>query len=285
MDVSIIIVNYNTAQLTLNCIDSIKRYTKGVSYEIILVDNNSAEDISELMCYYPDVIFIKNTSNLGFGGANNVGYKQASGKYVFLLNSDTYLLNDAISIFFNVMEGLPSDVVCIGTWLLNEDRTVGYSYGYYLSISSIFNGMLKLLTKKRRAINNSDMLEVEVVLGADMFIRNTPDVIKGQIFDERYFMYNEENDFQYALAKENYKKLLIKGPMIVHLGGCSDDGKMNTNIIKSSFIYIRKWHNWGYYFLYRLIYVIMYIPRILTNNRLKGQKSEMIRTILTYKFL
>lgn len=283
IDVSIIIVNYNTKKLTLECIESIKAKTKGVNYEIIVVDNCSKDGSIDLLKLYPGIKFIQSTTNLGFGGANNLGYSCAQGKYIFLLNSDTVLLNDAISMFYERMEKLPSKVACIGTWLLNEDGSVGLSYGYFLSIGYIWKSVRKIFHKKQPPIVNKDLFEVEVVLGADMFIRNTPDIINGEIFDRRYFMYNEENDFQYMLHKKGFVKMLITGPSIIHYGGRSDDGKMNANVIKSSFTYIKKWHCKFYYYIYRFLYAAVYIPRMLTNRKVKHERINLIETILTYR--
>ena len=95
MDVSIIIVNYNTKNLTLQCIDSIYEKTNDVSFEIIVVDNNSTEGSQELVSHDKRIVFVEAGENLGFGKANNLGLRQAQGKYIFFLNSDTLLLNNA----------------------------------------------------------------------------------------------------------------------------------------------------------------------------------------------
>ena len=104
IDVSIIIVNYNTKVVTQKCIESVIDKTKAVSYEIILVDNasddGSVEAIKEKN--YLFVKIIENKSNYGFGRANNIGVKVAKGKYILFLNSDTILLNDAVSLFFRL---------------------------------------------------------------------------------------------------------------------------------------------------------------------------------------
>ena len=116
MDVSIIIVNYNTLELTKNTIDSVNEKTKDLNYEIILVDNASTDGSVEFFEkeYKNKIIFIKNDENLGFGRANNRGIKIAKGKYVFLLNSDTLLINNAIKILFDFMEKNNNCGVCGG---------------------------------------------------------------------------------------------------------------------------------------------------------------------------
>jgi GT2 family glycosyltransferase len=104
-DVSIIIVNYNTSILLKNCIASVFAETKRISFEIIVVDNNSSDDsVSMMKSEYPDVMLLAKNENAGFGRANNEAALTAAGKYLFFLNSDTYLRNDAISILFEFME-------------------------------------------------------------------------------------------------------------------------------------------------------------------------------------
>lgn len=131
MDVSVIVVNYNTRQLTDDCISSIVDKTKNVSYEIILVDNHSTDGSREFFTNDSRVHYVYSNENLGFGRANNLGVEKARGKYLFLLNSDTVLLNDAISMLFSKMEEL-SDVGCLGTMLLDAKHNVGLSYGHFL---------------------------------------------------------------------------------------------------------------------------------------------------------
>lgn len=99
MDVSIIIVNYNTYDLTLDCINSIKEKTNNIKYEIIVVDNNSPNRIIENL-KLENVRLVLNSKNGGFGYANNIGNKYAKGKYLFFLNSDTILMNNAIFELF-----------------------------------------------------------------------------------------------------------------------------------------------------------------------------------------
>ena len=96
MDVSIIIVNFKTFLLTKNCIESIIAKTFGVEYEIILVDNASSDGSQEFFANDARIKFIEAGRNLGFGKANNLGVQQAKGDYIFFLNSDTLLLNNAI---------------------------------------------------------------------------------------------------------------------------------------------------------------------------------------------
>ena len=111
MDVSIIIINYNTCQLSKAAIHSVIEKTKDCSYEIIVVDNHSTEDASSLKEKFPSIHYIQSDKNLGFAGGNNLGIQEANGEYILLLNSDTLLKNDAVSIVFNYLKARPNMAV------------------------------------------------------------------------------------------------------------------------------------------------------------------------------
>lgn len=107
MDISIIIVNFNTAKMTGECIESIYKHIHGIDFEIILVDNNSTDNsVAYLKEKFPDMELISLKENIGFGRANNCGAKKAKGKYLFLLNSDTLLFDNALFSFFNFCESI-----------------------------------------------------------------------------------------------------------------------------------------------------------------------------------
>ena len=104
-DVSIIIVNYNTKQLLADCLKSIYEQTNNIDFEVIVSDNGSVDGSIEMLKRdFSQVILIENNANLGFGAANNRGLEVAKGKYIFYLNSDTVLLNNAVKIFFDYLE-------------------------------------------------------------------------------------------------------------------------------------------------------------------------------------
>ena len=124
MDVSVVIVNYNTKLLTVACIASVVENTRDVDYEIILVDNDSSDGtVDEVRKKYPDVIISQMDENVGFGRANNAGAELAKGKYLFLLNSDTVLIENSIKEFFDFMENNPKYSAC-GCNLI--DSIIGY---------------------------------------------------------------------------------------------------------------------------------------------------------------
>src|SRR5581483_8740193 len=119
MDLSIIIVNFNTKELTLNCIKSIKNSKPKMGYEIIVVDNASEENLPKSKNY----ILIRNKANLGFAKANNIGIKNAKGKYILLLNSDTIIKDSAIDKLYEFAKK-HNDAGAVVPQLLNKDGSV-----------------------------------------------------------------------------------------------------------------------------------------------------------------
>lgn len=230
IDVSIIIVNYNTLELTRNTIESIFEKTNGVKYEIILVDNASIDGSVEFFRnnYKDKIIFIRNNENLGFGKANNKGIERSKGKYVFLLNSDTLLINNAIKTLFDYMEENKECGIC-GANLYTIDLKPTHSYlktlpNITFEISYYFNYFKKIYKKllnKRDDFNYSKFpVEVGYITGADMFIRKKI-LEKIGMFDIDFFMYSEETELTYRVKKEGYKVISVPQAKIIHLEGKS----------------------------------------------------------------
>ncbi len=237
MQVSIIIVNYNTKELIKNCINSIYENTKDIDFEIIVSDNGSTDGSVEMLKNdFPNVILIENNANLGFGKANNNGLKVAKGEYIFYLNSDTVLLNNAVKMFYDYWEqNLQKDKIgALGANLLDSNFNINSSYADFPDINkSILDGIranyglwkLFFLSFLGRDVNQKKKIchyekkvgEVGFICGADLFLKND----KNAFFDENIFLYNEETDLQFQLMKLGKKRLLIDGPKIIHLEGQS----------------------------------------------------------------
>ena len=102
MDISFVILNYKSKGLLKNCLKSLIRAGRNdLRYEIIVVDNNSGDGIRQMLqSNFSDVIFIQNERNSGMGGGNNLGLRQARGKYAAILNPDTMVIDDAFKKLF-----------------------------------------------------------------------------------------------------------------------------------------------------------------------------------------
>jgi GT2 family glycosyltransferase len=240
-DVSIIIVNYNTKQLLDDCIASIYSMTHNVSFEILVSDNGSKDDsLNMLESKYPQVISIANNANLGFGAANNRALDKTHGKYIFYLNSDTILLNNAVKYFFDYFEShLNTDSIgAIGANLLDKDGRIIHSSGKFPSgkteakncvkdfirtvkLSLPIVNKIHFLQKKQLAhdsiVKPPYYGKVDYVTGADLFMMND----KYARFDERFVLYYEDTDLCKNLSLNGKICYLIDGPKIVHLKGQS----------------------------------------------------------------
>ncbi|MFV0418401.1 MAG: glycosyltransferase family 2 protein [Dysgonomonas sp.] len=230
--VSIIIVNYNTAKMLDDCIASVKEKTTDLDYEIIVVDNDSEKDsLSFLQNKYTDVRFLFSEENLGFGRANNLGANIAKGKYLFLLNPDTLLLNNAALALYNFMEYNPEVGICGGN-MYKGDMSPASSYYdidfLTLEYKIIFN------KKRQTGFNHTEIpKEVNVIVGADLFIsKSLFDEFGG--FDPDFFLYFEEVELCYRIQKAGYKIMSVPDAEIVHLQGGSAENK-NDELNKWSY--------------------------------------------------
>lgn len=232
MDVSVIIVNYNTKELTKGCIDSIFAQTLGITFEVILVDNASTDGSVELFKKDGRICFVESGCNLGFGKANNLAYQYAKGKYLFLLNSDTLLLNNAIKLFFDKMESMGLEVGCMGCLLQDNQRQYVHSYAELPNVENMLGILVwkqlfsflgfkewEMDTIENRKVDSS-FFKVGYVTGADLFIRRCAVEACG-LFDPDFFMYYEDSEMQSRYAKHGFYSYIYDGPQIVHLEGHS----------------------------------------------------------------
>lgn len=221
VDVSIIIVNYRTAGLVKNCIDSIIKHAEDVSYEIIVIDNAS-EDISWLNS--ERVRTVQLDENIGFGGANNTGAALACGEVLFFLNPDTVLLNNAVGILFDAIRRLPDCGVC-GANLYDADLKPLHSYFYCtMSLKHTFRSLTMPVGKIHHINNQHNFCDriksVEYITGADLMITKVLfDEIGG--FNGDIFMYYEDVDLCSRVRRTGRKCYSIPQAKIQHLEGQS----------------------------------------------------------------
>ena len=224
MNVSVIYVNYNSSNLIANSIKSVIELTNGISYEIIVVDNNSHQDDKNRLktfCTTNNIKLIESVSNLGFGKGNNLGAKYANGEYIFFLNPDTYLINNAIAELFNFAK--TNNISTCGANLFTYDQQPTLSYWMLMpsiadELSALFAN-LPLKIKYRNSYEHnqtSTPKEVAFITGADLMIRRELfNRLDG--FDESFFMYFEETDLQFRINKLGHKTYNLPSAKIVHL--------------------------------------------------------------------
>lgn len=278
LDVSIIIVNYNTLQITQNCIESVIEKTKGIQYEIILVDNASTDGSKEFFEKDNRVKYIYSEKNGGFGYGNNLGMKVAKGKYFFLLNSDTLLVNNAVKEFYDYAESKDKKAV-YGCYLQHIDGSYCNSF-FFFPAFTIKDFLKRQIFGQDYGAGDFQARKVEAVSGANMFFYKELFEKTGG-FDENIFLYGEEGEWIYRLSKMDYDCWLIPQPKIIHLEGKSMKMAPSKMAIQlSSHFYILKKHMfYPVYLLARWYYAFNLLIR---NIRHIGQSEYRIffKTIL-----
>jgi GT2 family glycosyltransferase len=226
---------------------------------------------------------------LGFGKANNLGATYASGKYLFFLNSDTILLNNAVFFFWNFLENsFDKKIVAVGGNLFTEDLNENFSYSkFFPSLLAIILYRSRLFKLLNNDIFNRTKLpkQVSIIIGADLFIKKSSfDEVAG--FDPKIFMYIEDGDLQYQLFKLGYKVYNLPVAEIIHLQGASSTtGEKLLMEVKSYYYYFNKNHNnlisISYLFIEISFAFICYIFFYLKGKRIK---SQMYYKLLKFTF-
>ena len=290
MDVSIIFVNYKTKDLTINAINSVIEKTEGVDYEIFVVDNASNDgSIEAIEQEFPNINIIKNPINSGFGSANNLAIKQAKGKYIFCLNTDTLLVNNAIKIMFDFMEKIEnSKIGACGGYLVDKDLKPIHCGGRLPNVKEIIWKLgLRQIFKKYYNENmyislNSDDENLDsklgYITGADIFFRKSV-LDKVGLFDENFFMYYEETDLCKRIWDSGYTIKFVPTAQIIHLEGASTKSSIKKlKMIKKSEFYYFKKHYPNQAGLVKLIYLILYlIDWLILGNK---ERKDLISFIL-----
>ena len=218
MDLSIVIVNWNTSSLLLQCLDSIYNTGSQYSFEVIVIDNSSSDDSVTLVeKNFPAVILIRNQQNLGFARANNQGLLIARGRYYMLLNSDTIVLPGAIDKLVQAAECNPH-VGVVGPKLLNMNGTVQESWASFPSFLSELTG--KNFRFRQPVQSFPFSYDVDWIMGACMLVRAKTVAEVGNL-DEDYFFYSEELDWCFRIKKKNWKIWYLADAEVYHLGGGS----------------------------------------------------------------
>lgn len=225
MDVSIIIVNYNTLELTQKCIASIFSLTTGITFEVILIDNASSDGSRDFFSNDNRIRYRYLPQNLGFGRANNEGLTMARGRNILFLNSDTILLNNAVRILSDYLDANQRVAVCGGN-LYDVNGRPNLSYETLApSIFTAINLLLhdipsKIFVGKSARFNYSRSPKpVAYITGADLMVRRAIIDAVGGAFNPRFFMYFEETEFCFRVKKKGYKIMSVPAAEIIHMEG------------------------------------------------------------------
>lgn len=228
MDVSIILVNYNTKQITANCINSIFTKTKQIWFEVILIDNASSDGSGDYFKCDKRITFIESKKNLGFGNANNLGVELSKGRNILFLNTDTLLLNNAVKTLSDFLDNNQKAGVCGGN-LTDENSQPVKSFarffpGFIEELNDFSGHRYERLRYGRNSFfNHSDKpIKVAFISGADMMVKRQV-LDRVGLFDKDFFLYFEETELSYRINKYGYVIYSVPEAQLVHLVSKSFD--------------------------------------------------------------
>lgn len=252
MDISIIIINYKTPKLTINCINSIFALNNNINKEIILIDNNSLDNSVNLIKknFANKIKIIENNENLGFAKANNQGANISKGKYLLFLNSDTIIKKSFFKTCFNILEY--KNIGAVSPRLKNYDGSnQTKSFGFFPTPWNLLTQKTKLEPK----INlNNKYQTFDWISGCSLMIKKeTFKKIGG--WDSNFFLYFEDVDLCYRLNKINKKSAIALQENIIHLGGSS----LKINKEKKKIYY----YSQDYYLKKHYNLIILHILKII----------------------
>jgi len=307
MDMSIIISNYNGIEMTSKCIESIRKHTKGIDYEIIVVDDCSTDDSVEyIKKAFPKIKLIVNKRNLGPIVANNLGIMNSGGRYCLMLNNDTiindknkyYLIldNDTIiqnNVFKKMVDFMDKnpDVGVTGPNLVHKDGSFQKSCGDTLKparrvirdyLLNLFFPENKITDKNRFTEDfHNRICEVGYIKGACYMIRRKT-IEEVGLVDEQYYMYAEEMDWQYRIIKKGWKLIHLPYGPVVHFEGMSGmhnekkdvSNKFEVLAFRNMLLFYKK--NYGL-----LSYTLMRILMVMSLLRKRKRNFDLIKATLS----
>ncbi len=299
MDISIIIVNWNTKEILRDCLDSI--YTcaaDNVEFEVIVVDNASEDDSGTMVKEkYPEVTLIQNVTNRGFAAANNQGIAVSRGRYVLLLNSDTIVLKNAFTSAIAFADRNP-EAAAVGCRVLNPDRSLQPTCFMFPSILNMILSttyLYKLFPRSRffgrermTWWDRSDVREVDVVTGCFLLVRREAMEQVG-LLDEQFFIYGEETDWCCRFKKAGYKVLFMPFAEIIHFGGQSTRQVATRMILLnkgSKLLFLKKHKGYFIYAMACLLIAFFFFLRVpywlIRASASSNNRSGHLRRARTY---
>lgn len=300
MDISFIIVNWNTKDLLRDCLGSIYKTAGSLTFEVIVVDNASSDGSAAMLAAeYPQVKAIANAENRGFGAANNQGFCIMQGKYALLVNTDAVLTEGAVQKLWAFAEANPRAAIVCGQ-LLNADGSRQNSIAPFptLLTLAVNVSLLEYLFPRRypsKRYEHKKPLEVDSAVGACMLIRRQA-LEEVSMFDERYFFFYEETDLAFAMRRAGWLIYQVPDAFIYHLQGQSigHNARSRIEFYRSRYQFLRKWKSAIYYRLAAFIIFLRLAATWLINvlgvaatlglvKKLRG-KAAVYREILAWHF-
>ncbi|MFQ5964744.1 MAG: glycosyltransferase family 2 protein [Candidatus Scalinduaceae bacterium] len=260
VDISFIIVNWNTRDMLNNCLSSIYKTVNDIDFEIFVVDNNSTDGSQEATRkHFPEVNLIENKTNTGFAHANNQALQMIQGKFAVLLNSDTILQEGAIKTLLSFMRDSPEAGIA-GAQLINDDGSRQNSIDNFPSLGTeICNKSLlrlffpKKYPSKRKSYHNP--IEVDSVIGACIMVRKEAMDEVGAL-DEDYFFFLEETDWCLRMHTKGRKVYHVPDARVIHASGHSKKmapWESQIEYYRSLYVFFRKNRSFVSYLILRVI--------------------------------
>jgi len=273
VDLSIVIINYNVKAFLTQCLDSIYRSQTQYSYEVIVIDNASADSGKDMILrLFPKVRWTDNAQNVGFGKANNQGFEQAKGDYTLILNPDTVLREDTLEVSFNYLKAHPEvgglgikGIDGSGQFLPESKRGLPTPMTAFFKISGLSRIFPRSPVFSRYHLGHLDPdsnHQVDILVGCYMMV---PTDLLHQVggFDPQYFMYGEDIDLSYELLKTGRQNHYLAESQIIHYKGESTKrGSLNyvRMFYQAMVLFARKQFSGGSALAYTLlIYTGIYL--------------------------
>jgi GT2 family glycosyltransferase len=310
MELSIIIVSYNTLDITRKCMQSIISQTKDVDYEIICVDNDSRDGSIEMIKKeYPSVILIQNKANLGFAKGQNIGISHSKGKYVLVLNSDVYFVGNVARQMIDFMVNGPADLGVLGPQVLNLDGTVAtsawrlvfskgiialgiinrhFNFKRFLPSTATMRKYLGFILSKYHDhyAEHNQIKETDCVDGMCLLVKR--EVLSNVgLFDEQFFFDSEIVDLSNRIRSKGWKIIYFPGAQVIHVGQASRK-KTSPLLVErhqSELIYYAKYKPENVHFIKTVTKIVVAAKILITKASLLFDKSNprKIETVAIYK--
>ena len=274
LDLSVVIVSWNVKEYLMKCLSSVNNNVNNLSYEIIVIDNNSSDGTAEMIRKkFPETKLTINRENFGFARANNQAFAQCRGRYILLINPDTYLIDNSMNRLIEFLES-HKEVGVVGPMLLNPDKSIQYICFYFPSLlSELLNSLnldnvvrRKLLKKRLAKLMEKGMpFEVDWVPGACLILRSQ---ILNEIggLDEKYFLFSEEMEWCFRIKARGWKVFLIGNVFVIHYGSRSTKQNIHQMLIqrqKSRHIFFKNHRGLVFRLGIRFIYIFSFMVKIL----------------------
>ncbi|PFN07056.1 glycosyltransferase family 2 protein [Bacillus cereus] len=247
IDVSIVIVTYNSEKDIYPCLSSIILSNTKATYEVIIVDNDSKDNTCKIVNDFikgneHSNIQLLKSENKGFNAGNNVGIKSAQGEYVLLLNPDTEVFPDTLDSLYNNAKNI-THLGSLGCVMKSKSGEEIFSAGYFPSVKSSIRKMFK---KNKVVVNHKLKIQPVDFPAGSTFLFKKSLINEIGLMDEKYFLYYDETDFAYQMAKAGYKNYILTSTAVIHKFGQSTKDVSSFSIeknIESYFYFLRKNYN------------------------------------------